>query len=88
MTNNIYCLDSLTAEWHRLRELNDGDVVVEVEEVESRVADADGGVDGHPAVVGAVDQVAASLCDKYQIYILKVYDNACNERTSTVLVLL
>ena len=54
----------LTAERHRLRELDDCDVVVEVDEVESRVADAHACVDGHPAVVLTVDEVAASLNEK------------------------
>ena len=50
-----------TAERHGLWELDDGDVVVEGDEVESRVADAHRRVDRHPAVVLTVDQVAASL---------------------------
>ena len=64
MSTNVLC----TAERHRLRELDDCDVVVEVEEVESRVADAHLGVDGHPAVVLTVDQVATSLDDNKIFY--------------------
>ena len=41
---------------------------MEVEEVESRVADAHLGVYGHPAVVLTVDQVATSLDDNKIFY--------------------
>ena len=58
---------SLTTERHGLRELDDGDVVVEVDEVEPRVANAHRRVDRHPAVVLTVDQVAASLNYKKNI---------------------